>query len=384
MTKKILNRAAAAMTAIAGAAVLTFSTFAAYGYSEDVVSSAKFDPDIYDIILYEFDADDSGDMSEYELACITDLDLSDLELTSLRGISYLPNLAKLDASQNKLRNLSALKENTNLQVLDVSENNLTTLDGVGKLTKLQQLNANSNKIKNLGDIGDCSSLISADLSGNKIYSTSGLEDLEKITSLALDDNMLPSLGVLPAGLTSFSAVGNDLSELGGIKKLTKLTYLDVSDNGITSLEGLPSSVKTLYAVNNQLKSLAGLENLSGASADLSWNLIALDSSAQQAILKKISSGTTLVTLPQALSGWQLHGKDWYWFTDTNGSYATGSMTINGTAYWFDDYGVWNGTNTAPSEPVLPDGGSDVPELPSEGSGTENKGLTIGISYAKIL
>ena len=65
MTKNFLNRAAAAMTAIAGAAVFTFSTFAAYGYSEDVVSSAKFDPDIYDIILYEFDADDSGDSLTY-------------------------------------------------------------------------------------------------------------------------------------------------------------------------------------------------------------------------------------------------------------------------------------------------------------------------------
>ena len=53
MTRRFLTKTAAAMTAMAGAAVVAFSAFTAFGYSNDVVSSGKFDSDIYDILLYE-------------------------------------------------------------------------------------------------------------------------------------------------------------------------------------------------------------------------------------------------------------------------------------------------------------------------------------------
>ena len=118
ISKRIRVRLAAGALALftAGAALAAFPKEAVAAGT--TVASSRFDNKIYKQLLADWDADHNGSLTEEELAAVTALDLSGLSLSTLRGIDYLPNLVKLDLSDNRLRNLNALESLSKLQYLN--------------------------------------------------------------------------------------------------------------------------------------------------------------------------------------------------------------------------------------------------------------------------
>ena len=191
---------------------LPFSAFAATDSYGPVYLDDRIVPDdtFREYLLKRFDKDGNGVMTPAERYAVTEIDVNDKNITSLKGIEFFPNLKKLNCGHNRLTSLDVSK-NTVLQELVCWENQLTSLD-VSQNTALQELECFENKL----------------------------------TSLDVRQN--------PA-LQKLSCWDNRLTELD-VSKNTELTYLKCSYNRLTELDVSQNTKLTeLYFVSNQLTSL---------------------------------------------------------------------------------------------------------------------------------
>ncbi len=152
-------------------------------------------------------------LTEEEIASISQIDVSNCGIKSLKGIEYFTALTDLSCPYNQLSSLDVSK-NTELAVLNCTENKLIKLE-VSNLTKLKHLYCSGNRF----------------------------------TSLDVSKNTL---------LTELFCAGNDLSTLD-VSKNTLLYYLYCHLNKLTSLD---------LSKNKQLKELKiSVNNISGANMD---------------------------------------------------------------------------------------------------------------------
>lgn len=75
-------------------------------------------------VVENFDKDHSGDLSEEEIAAVTDISVSDMGIRSLSGIGYFTELVSLDCSWNELTSLD-LSGNTKITELNAVGNYYT-------------------------------------------------------------------------------------------------------------------------------------------------------------------------------------------------------------------------------------------------------------------
>lgn len=191
---------------------LPFSAFAATDrYGPVYITDANVpDKTFREYLLKQFDKDGNGVLTPAERYAVTEIDVNDKNITSLKGIEFFPNLKKLNCGHNRLTSLD-VSENTVLQELVCWENQLTSLD-VSQNTALQELACFENKL----------------------------------TSLDVRQN--------PA-LQKLSCWDNRLTELD-VSKNTELTYLDCSYNRLTELDVSQNTKLTeLYFVSNKITSL---------------------------------------------------------------------------------------------------------------------------------
>ena len=191
---------------------LPFSAFAATDSYGPVYLDDRIVPDdtFREYLLKRFDKDHNGTLYPAERYAVTEIDVNDKNITSLKGIEFFPNLKKLDCGHNRLTSLDVSK-NTVLQELVCWENQLTSLD-VSQNTALQELECFENKL----------------------------------TSLDVSQN--------PA-LQKLSCWDNRLTELD-VSKNTELTYLECGRNQLTELDVSQNTKLTeLYFVSNKITSL---------------------------------------------------------------------------------------------------------------------------------
>jgi len=155
---------------------------------------------------------------------IRKLDLSNLEITSIKGIEYLSRLSSLDLSFNQISDISYLK-NLKLDYL-----NLKNCGNIREFSILAECEVKK-YLKNL------------DLSGNFIESFDFLKNIEKLKVLYLND-----MGF------------DDFSELPSLESLNKL-YIE--DNLLEEIENPPylPEIKEIYLSRNQLTYIEGIEKL---------------------------------------------------------------------------------------------------------------------------
>ena len=128
---------------------LPFSAFAATDrYGPVYITDANVpDKTFREYLLKQFDKDGNGVLTPAERYAVTEIDVNDKNITSLKGIEFFPNLKKLNCGHNRLTSLD-VSENTVLTYLKCSYNRLTELD-VSQNTKLTELYFVSNKITSL-------------------------------------------------------------------------------------------------------------------------------------------------------------------------------------------------------------------------------------------
>ena len=144
-------------------------TFAIVAFLQIIPKRVKIDdgnfPDaVFRQYVFEnFDYDKNWVIDENEQSIALEMDISDKEIVSLKGIEYFPFLQVLDCSNNHIEKLD-VSVNTELKTLDCGNNHLTNLD-TSKNTDLEILDCGRNDISNL-DVSNNLNLVKFDCSYN--------------------------------------------------------------------------------------------------------------------------------------------------------------------------------------------------------------------------
>lgn len=173
----------------------------------------------------------------------------------LSVVSQLPNLKVLNVeiSMDNPKGISG----ENLQSVQFSHVGLTSLSGFGKMPSLQEAILSDNRIKDITPLKNYTSLKKLDLSQNKISDVSALASLSNLEALYLSKNDLTqaqALGQL-TNLTELTMLSNPIVDSSFLQKLTKLENLEI-DTTIADLQ-------TLQALPNLKKLVMPSETLNG-------------------------------------------------------------------------------------------------------------------------
>ena len=256
----------------------------------DVFPDDKFRQYVKDKI----DTDGNGKLSQLEIMAVTEIDVSDSNISDLSGVEIFTQLQELHCNSNALTSLDVSKntqlqylccyssfltsldvsKNTQLQYLHCDSNALTSLD-VSKNTQLQYLYCNSNALTSLdvskntqlqGLFCESNVLTSLDVSKNTQLqelhcNTNALTSLDiskntQLQELLCHSNVLTSLDVSKnTQLQRLACSSNVLTGLD-ISKNTQLQYLFCDSNALTSLDvSKNTQLQYLSCDSNALTSL---------------------------------------------------------------------------------------------------------------------------------
>ena len=171
---------------------------------------ARFPDDTLRIEVLKYDADHDGILSPEEAEKITEIDVRQKEVETLRGIEYLTGLRELECYGNRLTELD-VSRNLKLEILSCGGNELRELD-VNQNTELTGIFCTENKLAALD--------VSRNLKLERLYCWEN-----ELTKLDVSSNT--KLKYLSCGL-------NQLTELD-ISRNTELEVLSCGDNQITEL-----------------------------------------------------------------------------------------------------------------------------------------------------
>ena len=195
------------------------------------IDKANFPDDNFREYLLNQDYGQDGVLTETEIMFIDDMDVYDMEISSLQGIEYFTALTVLDCEDNELTTLD-ISKNTALVKLYCSMNYLTSLDITNNVA-LKCLSCYDNELTSL------------DVSKNTA-----------LTFLDCEENMITALDVsMCTELESLTCGYNELTQLD-ISNLTYLESLNCCDNYLTTLDVSSNpNLEYLKCGDNQLSSL---------------------------------------------------------------------------------------------------------------------------------
>ena len=195
------------------------------------IDKANFPDDNFREYLLNQDYGQDGVLTETEIMFIDDMDVYDMEISSLQGIEYFTALTVLDCEDNELTTLD-ISKNTALVKLFCSMNYLTSLDITNNVA-LKCLSCYDNELTSL------------DVSKNTA-----------LTFLDCEENMITALDVsMCTELESLTCGYNELTQLD-ISNLTYLESLNCYYNNLTTLDVSNNpNLEYLNCENNQLSSL---------------------------------------------------------------------------------------------------------------------------------
>ena len=297
----------------------TGQVFNTFSYDEDVANiyyvdgAISFeDTNFKAYCVANFDSDHDGEISYLEAKEIEGININTDNISSVKGIEFMPNLVQLsirgswdsDLVQYKgLLSSMDVSKNIALQALDCSGNQLSSLD-ISKNTALTMLRCNDNQLTRLDvsnnkditelycynnlltslDVSNNTALLTLSCSSNPLTSlnvskTVALQHLDctfnQLTSLDVSYNLL---------LTTLDCGYNELTSLS-ISNNTALTYLGCYSNQLTRLDiSNNTALQNLLCYSNQLTRLDVSKNIALQELDCSNNLLtSLDVSKNTAL-----------------------------------------------------------------------------------------------------
>ena len=231
---------------------------------------------------------DREDLTFADLASLTSLDVSDLDIESLAGLEAATAVTSLVLDGNSIQDLSPLAHLANLNRLQIASNGIGDLSQLASLVGLTYLGLDNNPIGDISPLGGLTGLTVLSLGRTGISDLSALEDLVELETLYADSNNitgidgLENLGKLAtltlnfneivdltplAGLVRLSYLGlwgNDIDDVAPLANLTRLFWLDLDDNNVASIAPLSglSALTELHLARNGLTALPDLSALS--------------------------------------------------------------------------------------------------------------------------
>lgn len=222
------------------------------------VNSSTFpDSNFKQWVINNADTDKDNYLVKYEIKRQTGINISEKNISNLKGIEHFTSLRTLICSDNNLKTLS-LTNNKTIESLNCNNNNqLTELDisGCSKLTTLFILK-NTNNLKSL-NVSGCTALESLEINVDQLKSLNA-SGCTALYELYCSESQLTSLNV--SGCTALQYLkcyDNQLSSLD-VSSCTQLKELDCNNNILTSLKvaDSPQLLRKLYCQENKLSAQA--------------------------------------------------------------------------------------------------------------------------------
>jgi internalin A len=189
------------------------------------------------------------------LSTRSELYLNNNQITDLKPLSSLTNLAFLNLGNNQIADLKPLSTLTNLTGLTLYNNQIADLKPLSSLTNLTSLSLYNNQIASLRPLSTLTKLTILLLENNQIADLKPLSTLTNLTRLLLNNNQITDLKPLSTltKLTGLLLAKNQIADLKPLSTLTNLTTLDLNNNQITGLQPLSTltNLKRLDLNNNQ-------------------------------------------------------------------------------------------------------------------------------------
>lgn len=180
----------------------------------------------------KLDKDKNGVLSDSEISCVEEINVTNKKISSLQGIDIFSNLKKLKCSLNKITNLD-LSKNTMLIYLDCGVNKLDNLN-ISNNIMLKHLELYMCEIHNL-DVTKNINLETLDCSCNCLSSLDVSKN-GKLTSLDCSFNSISNLDLSGNPLlTELKCYYNNMFSIK-ITNNANLAYLDCSNNYISNLD----------------------------------------------------------------------------------------------------------------------------------------------------
>ena len=269
------------------------------------INETNFPDENFREYVKTFDTDNSGSLSDEEVIVVTDIDVTNRNITSLKGIEYFTNLEKLNCQDNELT------------ALDVSEN-----------TKLENLNCSNNLLKEL-DLS-LNNQLSA-FSGNQAFtvdvaSTTNQKWSFDLSTLFKDWSKVEVVQVENATLASDSKT---VSWKNGAKNPVVQYNYRVNDNGEVMTVTLTLNYTPYEESTSELPYFPSLPAETPED-----NPETVKEGWQQ-----YDSGEWYYYQDDELvTGWLKDGNTWYYLDPETGAMATGWQYVNGVWYYLKDWG----------------------------------------------
>ena len=193
-----------------------------------------------------------GTLSLAERNAVTQIDVSEWYVKSLKGIEHFTNLDWLICYDNPITSVD-LSKNTKLKTLSISKTSITSLN-LSNNTQLTSLTCNNNKLTSL-NLSNLTRLKHLECQNNSLSSLN-LSSNTQLDWLNCNNNRITSLNLSTnTKLEYLECANNSLTSLN-ISNNTGLAFLDCSNNRLTSLNTSSNTgLLALICTNNKITSL---------------------------------------------------------------------------------------------------------------------------------
>lgn len=268
--------------------------------SSSSIESIRFEDEKLDAAIYKKIAEKQKNVylkrvpkiiniTQSEIADTKELNLSDGEISNLRGLANFYNLNILNLSGNKINNIDELATCVNIQDLNVSNspitNNNSSIMGMTKLLKLDLANTGMTNIENINKYVEELQknnkkllLEQLNISNNTLDNVSGIEKLTTLQQLHMAETKTSNIEKLAnlVNLKTLNISGNGITDITTLNELRNLIFLNFSNNKVQDISpiGNLSSLTELNFSGNRVKDISSLSGISGLTKlDMDSNLI---------------------------------------------------------------------------------------------------------------
>ena len=141
-----------------------------------MIDKEWIDPILKFNLSFTYDINESEVTKEF-LSSLQELDLSDKNIISIKGIRYATNLKALNLSGNKICDISEIAYLSSLVILELDENKIREIDCLKNLKNLKSLMISYNAIKELPDLSKMLKLTFLDISNNQISDLRAMKNI---------------------------------------------------------------------------------------------------------------------------------------------------------------------------------------------------------------
>ncbi len=309
--------------------------------TEVIINRYNFPDQKFRNYVNKFDTNRDGSLSDSELQAATDIDVTNLGVTSLQGIEYFTEATIIRCAQNQLTELD-LSQNTKLKFLYAQQNQLEELN-LSHNTELQKVTCWNNHIysgmgrlfANLPTVSNAEIVVynNASGEGNRYPSASqvmmaigrnwhvftrdnnGIYELEAIPDVQLNAMNFPDENFRSYLSEEFDSDGDgtlsgdelrraqfvycdgrEITSFKGVEFLTELVYLTCKHNNLQELDvSKNTKLRYLYCSSNKLAQLDVTNNLELQELGCGYNSLSTLDVSHNTALTSLDCGFNKLT-----------------------------------------------------------------------------------------